>query len=135
MTPDPIFMSDLHHRLRSFVVERHPFALPIVDRALEATAVSTARLSQADVDAFRQSFLTSLNEHASSLDLKALPDPTPGVSAQARLDRARRELLEACDGFLTREGIAASLTRDERREILHGMILTRAVDNRLKQFF
>jgi TPP-dependent pyruvate/acetoin dehydrogenase alpha subunit len=44
-------------------------------------------------------------------------------------------LLEACDGFLAREAIAASLTRDERRDILRGMILTRAVDNRLKQFF
>ena len=31
--------------------------------------------------------------------------------------------------------IAATLTADERREILRGMILTRAVDNRLKQFF
>ena len=33
------------------------------------------------------------------------------------------------------EAIAASLTPDERREILRGMILTRAVDNRLKGFF
>jgi 2-oxoisovalerate dehydrogenase E1 component len=40
-----------------------------------------------------------------------------------------------CDGFLAREAIAASLTSDERREILRGMVLTRAVDNRLKQFF
>ena len=46
-----------------------------------------------------------------------------------------RELLDACDGFLAREAIAASLTADERREILRGMVLTRATDNRLKQFF
>jgi len=31
--------------------------------------------------------------------------------------------------------IEASLTKDERREILKGMCLTRSVDNRLKQFF
>ena len=28
-----------------------------------------------------------------------------------------------------------SLTGDERREMLRGMVLTRALDNRLKQFF
>jgi 2-oxoisovalerate dehydrogenase E1 component len=129
-------VANLHQRLRSFVIERHPFALPIVDRALEAASAPTSSpLSEVDVEAFRQSFLKSLTEHASSLDVKALPDPTPGVSAHARLDRARRELVEACDGFLAREAIAASLTRDERRDILRGMILTRAVDNRLKQFF
>ncbi|HYB54057.1 MAG TPA: thiamine pyrophosphate-dependent enzyme, partial [Thermoanaerobaculia bacterium] len=42
---------------------------------------------------------------------------------------------DACDGFLRREAIAASLTREERIEILQGMILTRATDNRLKAFF
>ena len=43
--------------------------------------------------------------------------------------------MEACDGFLQREAIVASLTPEERREMLRGMILTRAVDNRLKAFF
>ncbi len=44
-------------------------------------------------------------------------------------------MVEACDGFLRREAIEASLTADERREILRGMLLTRATDNRLKTFF
>ena len=52
-----------------------------------------------------------------------------------RLEQARQDLIDACDGFLAREAIAASLTTDERREVLRGMVLTRAVDNRLKQFF
>src|SRR6185436_6177434 len=39
------------------------------------------------------------------------------------------------EGFLRREAIAASLTADEKRELLRGMLLTRATDNRLKQFF
>ena len=51
------------------------------------------------------------------------------------MEQARAELTDACDGFLRREAIAASLTKDERLEILRGMVLTRAVDNRLKQFF
>jgi len=60
---------------------------------------------------------------------------TPGTTAIKRMEQARTELLEACDGFLRREAIAASLTKEERLEILRGMALTRAVDNRLKQFF
>jgi 2-oxoisovalerate dehydrogenase E1 component len=51
------------------------------------------------------------------------------------MQSARDELVAACDGYLIREAVAASLTADERREILRGMILTRTVDNRLKQFF
>ncbi|HWP98923.1 MAG TPA: thiamine pyrophosphate-dependent enzyme, partial [Vicinamibacterales bacterium] len=62
-------------------------------------------------------------------------ETTPGVDVATRLAQAREEIVAACDGFLRREAIAASLTPDERREILRGMILTRATDNRLKVFF
>ena len=61
-----------------------------------------------------------------------LPDTTPGVNALLRLGHAARQLVSECDGFLAREAIVASLTADERREMLRGMVLTRAVDNRLK---
>src|SRR6185503_5399567 len=64
-----------------------------------------------------------------------LPETTPGTSARTRLEQASTELLDACDGFLRREAIRASLTPEERREILRGMLLTRATDNRLKSFF
>jgi 2-oxoisovalerate dehydrogenase E1 component len=69
------------------------------------------------------------------MDVRELPETTPGVAAEVRLDQARRDLSDACDGFFARDAIAASLTPDERREILRGMVLTRAVDNRLKQLF
>ncbi|HEY0590917.1 MAG TPA: thiamine pyrophosphate-dependent enzyme, partial [Thermoanaerobaculia bacterium] len=65
----------------------------------------------------------------------AVPETTPRVDAARRLREAREEVLDACDGFLRREALAASLTPYERREILRGMILTRATDNRLKAFF
>jgi 2-oxoisovalerate dehydrogenase E1 component len=64
-----------------------------------------------------------------------LAETTPGVDAAQRLARAANDLIEACDGFLRREAIAASLTPAERREMLRGMVLTRALDNRLKAFF
>ena len=63
------------------------------------------------------------------------PDPTPGVKASERLLQASQEIVDAADGFLSREAIAASFTRDERREMLRGMILARATDNQLKALF
>ena len=57
------------------------------------------------------------------------------VRSQSASSRRSRSSLDACDGFLRRSAIEASLTPDERREILRGMMLTRAIDNRLKAFF
>src|SRR6202023_1113793 len=49
--------------------------------------------------------------------------------------QACEEILDVCDGFFRRAAIQASLTADERREILRGRVLTRATDNRLKTLF
>ena len=62
-------------------------------------------------------------------------ETTPGVDAPGRFELAIDELADACDGFLRRAAIRASLTADERREILRGMVLTRATDTRLKTLF
>ena len=123
-------MSTLADRLMSFVVERYPFALPAVQQALRACDTSERSIDQLR-PVFSQELARTLGDFAAT----DLPDTTPGVTAAARLQAALDELLAACDGFLAREAIAASLTDDERREILRGMLLTRAVDNRLKQFF
>ena len=111
-------------RLCAFVLERFPFALPVVRQALQYTDVAN-----------REGVRRELDRAFHSIDLAGVSDPTPGVTPEQRFDSARAELVDACDGFLARAAIAASLTADERREILRGMILTRAVDNRLKQFF
>jgi 2-oxoisovalerate dehydrogenase E1 component len=115
--------SDVGARLAAFVLESFPFALPLVQEAFAAAGPDRTRLRQ------------ELERRLASIAVSELPAPTPGVAPAARLDAARRELVDGCDGFLAREAIAASLTRDERRDILRGMVLTRAVDNRLKQFF
>jgi 2-oxoisovalerate dehydrogenase E1 component len=133
----------LEERFAAFVAEQHPFATRTCVEVL-ASLRSRTQSGATAVDAIevlRSPLAEALRERlradaTSSLPV-SLPDleTTPRVSAAERLDHAIEEVVEACDGFLRREEIARSLTKDERVEILRGMILTRAVDNRLKQFF
>src|SRR5581483_3521901 len=107
----------IRERFAAFVAERHPFALK---PALAAFDRGT------DIEpALRDALTTGV----------AIPETTPGVSAGERLQTAVTQVVQDCRGFFRREEIAESLTRDEKMEMLRGMILTRAVDNRLKQFF
>src|SRR5262245_50826773 len=124
-------LTGIASRLGAFVAEQHPFAL---DEALEA--LEAASRIQTDLDLMRKAFKDELERRLAALPVPAgLPDATPGVTADARIRQARAEVVDACDGFMRRESLQASLTADERREILRGMVLTRATDNRLKTFF
>jgi 2-oxoisovalerate dehydrogenase E1 component len=107
-------------RFTAFILERHPFAAPRAAEAVAGDRLDESRLREA------------LRE---TLRVGDLPDTTPGVTAHERVEDAVDEVIEAARGFFRREEIRASLTRDEKREILRGMLLTRATDNRLKQFF
>jgi 2-oxoisovalerate dehydrogenase E1 component len=142
-TPPVAAPADVAGRLRAFVLERFPFALPLVRDVLQSDAgralVATNSAAEQPRDAAsaraRTSFIRALKESLARLDARGLPDTTPFVPAAQRLEQAKQALVDACDGFLARAAIAASLTPDERREILRGMVLTRAIDNRLKTFF
>ena len=129
-------LSGVDARLLLFVTERVPFAADLVARALKATAHKTLE-TPAAIDAFRRPFATTLRDLAAKAwpEIDAGAEVTPGVDAAARRTQAIDALVAACDGQLAREAIVRSLTPDERREILRGMILTRAVDTRLKTFF
>jgi 2-oxoisovalerate dehydrogenase E1 component len=107
-------------RLAAFVLERFPFALTAVQRALEASP---------------RDLKTEIQRQLRDVDIAELPETTPGVAAGQRWSAAVAELLDAVDGFMTRESIAASLTKDEKLEMMRGMVLMRALDNRLKQFY
>jgi 2-oxoisovalerate dehydrogenase E1 component len=126
----------LSARLQAFVLERFPFAVTHVREVLEASGVD--RVGERDaprIESLRVTLRTELRRAIDTIAVGEAADTAPGVPASERFEAARTELLEACDGFLAREAIACSLTADERRGILRGMVLTRAVDNRLKQFF
>jgi 2-oxoisovalerate dehydrogenase E1 component len=115
------------------VAERYPFAVPTVASAWDRA--DTGRLTPDRIDDFRAGFAKCLRASVSWPKLRAQTETTPGVAMKTRLDQGADELVDACDGWLRREAIAASLTDDERREILRGMLLTRALDTRLKLFF
>ena len=134
-------------RFAAFVAERHPLALRPAVTALDM-ATGGQLIDERDAfaidalrDPLRRILVQTLTDFLSP-DVSAaqklhgsVPETTPGVTVSERLHLAVNEVVESCDGFLRREAIAASLTPDEKSEILRGMILTRATDNRLKQFF
>ena len=128
-------LTGLASRFGAFVAEQHPFALADAIDAFQRVATGEES-DEAAIDALRPRLLREL---ARRLDAVPLPDglaeTTPRIAAADRIVQARVALLQACDGFLRRAALEASLTRDERIEILRGMILTRATDNRLKAFF
>ena len=138
-THDVSKLTGLASRFAAFVAERHPFALVHALDAFESAGIAAdqgARCGEARCGAARASAARWRSRSTStSRAPEGIAETTPGTSAMKRLEQARAELVDACDGFLRRAAIEASLTKDERREILKGMCLTRSVDNRLKQFF
>jgi len=135
MSPTPAAEAvRLGARFGAFVAERFPFALAPAAAAFKSAGGAGVARDEAAIERLRPGLRAAL-EHLDLGPSSGLDETTPGVAAGDRLAAARRELVEACDGFLRREAIAASLTAEERREILRGMVLTRATDNRLKSFF
>ena len=137
-TNDVVKLSGLGSRFAAFVAERHPFALPYALEAFETAGLSTIKGRDAvKLDAARTPMRRALAKalYDSVTAPEGISETTPGTTALKRLEQARAEVVEACDGFLRRAAIEASLTKNERRDILKGMCLTRSVDNRLKQFF
>ena len=129
-------LTGIASRFGAFVAECHPFALDTTLDVFEAVTNGRQPVGEAAIEAIRPLFRRELSSRLhSTLLAEGLAETTPRVTADTRLAQAREQLLDDCDGFLRRAAIEASLTAGERREILRGMILTRATDNRLKTFF
>ena len=126
--------TSLARRLGAFIVERFPFAAPAAIEAFGAVRAKGAH-DEEGIEALRRAFRLELTQRLARMGPTDVGETTPGVQGATRFRLAVDEVADACDGFLRREAIRASLTVEERREILRGMILTRATDNRLKTFF
>ena len=131
-------LTGLASRFGAFVAERHPFALAEALDAFDAVTHGAEPRGEAAIDALRPALRGEFVRRAGAARVPARHrrDDAADASAESR-GSARRiaALLDDCDGFLRRAAIQASLTRDERLEILRGMLLTRATDNRLKSLF
>ena len=124
-TNDVVRLSGLGSRFAAFIAERHPFALPYALEAFENAGLSTIKGRDAvKLDAarppMRRALAKALYEHVTAPE--GISETTPGTSALKRLEQARAEVVDACDGFLRRAAIEASLTKDERRRFAAGMI-------------
>jgi 2-oxoisovalerate dehydrogenase E1 component len=127
---------DIAARFGAFVAERFPHALAVALEAFREACPDPAAPREARaLEGLRAPLRDALRSRLGGTTTPTLGETTPGVTAEARLAQAAGELVEAADGFLAREAIRASLTADERRKVLRGMVLTRAVDNRLKSLF
>jgi 2-oxoisovalerate dehydrogenase E1 component len=124
----------LRDRFLSFVAEQFPFALAAAARAFDRS-VKRPPVTAADLEALRAPLAEVLRAATAGANVDERLETTPGVTLGTRLGQAASALADACDGFIAREAIAAGLTDDERLEILRGMLLTRALDTRLKLFF
>ena len=132
--PAPLAASSLATRFALFVTERYPFAAAAAAAAFEAVGGGAAAREEA-IETLRSRIGPELRTRLTRLAVDVEGETTPGVAADGRFSTAVAEVVDACDGFLRRAALRASLTPNERREILRGMMLTRATDNRLKAFF
>jgi 2-oxoisovalerate dehydrogenase E1 component len=129
-------LTGMASRFGAFVAERYPFALADALDAFEKATGGRELRAEAAIETARPALQRELSKRLQARHLPdGLPETTPRTTAAARIAQAHRELLEACDAFLRRAAIQASLTPEERLEMLRGMLLTRATDNRLKTFF
>jgi 2-oxoisovalerate dehydrogenase E1 component len=129
--------ASLASRFGAFVAERYPFALGPALAGLEAVIGEGPgqQATAAWIDGLRPRLRSELAGRLSAAPPGDIGDTTPGVPVSRRLAAATGELIDACDGFLRRAAIEASLTPDERREILRAMVFARAADNKMKALF
>ncbi|MDX1582724.1 MAG: thiamine pyrophosphate-dependent enzyme [Thermoanaerobaculia bacterium] len=141
-SPEKPAAPTLAQRYSAFIAERFPFALPVAREAFLQTLDGFGRDPGRDseaielmIDPLTSRIRNALDRTLGTGEALARAHATPTVPVGERLRIAVDRIIGESADFLVRESIAASLSDLERREILRGMILTRAVDNRLKAFF
>ncbi len=129
-------LTGLASRFGAFVAERHPFALADALDAFEKATGGRELRDEAAIEAARPVLRRELKKRLEA------PRASGGTAGHDAADDRRRADAAGAHRAARRgrrlsapAAIAASLTRDERLEILRGMLLTRATDNRLKTFF
>ena len=115
----------------TFMAEQYPLILPVARKISQRLGLDKARHPEKE---FPEAFIEELRKALKGQTV-ALTDTRPFVSAEQRLDEAIADLKVAVQGYFDRAHIVASLSSEEKLWMLKGMIVTRAVDNRMKQLF
>ncbi len=121
-------------RFLAFVASRFPWAIRLAADAFDQAATRVGA-ADAPTAGFRRAFDAAAGPLAGGPSIDGPGDIPLGPSIEITLQQAHSRFIEESLGFFEREAIVASLAADERIEILRGMVLTRAVDMRLKAFF
>ncbi len=122
-------MIAIQQRFQSFIVEQFPFVYKILLSIWQECARESHSINK-----LRQDFIAALQKQL-TIDASLTFETTPFVMAKTRIEYAHQNLLESMNGFFDREEIKATFSKSEKLWMLQGMILTRAVDNRLKRLF
>ncbi len=127
---------DLRLRFGAFAQEHFPFLAQQLEGALEEVLEGSKILNSQGIEDLADPLGEELRRRLAPLrPLRNAEETSPGVSAEKRWSEAEAALSAALRGFFRRESLRASITPEEKREMLRGMLLTRAMDNRLKSLF
>lgn len=90
----------------------------------------------ADLEQFATRLSSMLVETSGTTfeDLASI-ETTPMVTIKQRIESENTRMIDSIHGFFTREKLRRSITPEEKRWMLRGMILTRTVDLALKKIF
>src|SRR5215212_5571544 len=106
-------LTGIASRFGGFVAERYPFALADALDALESATAGAEPQGEPAIEALRPALRRELTRRLQVRALpEGLPETTPRMPAAARVAQAHAELVDACDSFLRRAAIRASLSRD-----------------------
>ena len=121
--------------LLTFLAEQHPFILPMARIIVSEAIAKTKKLSTAADYLKLAGKITSAIKKEIQPTTKGLGETTSFVSAKERMSQAMETLLVDLQGFCQRYALLQSFSSEEKKWMLRGILLTRAVDNQMKKMF
>tara|TARA_Y100001954_G_scaffold233012_1_gene285389 strand:- start:1585 stop:4149 length:2565 start_codon:yes stop_codon:yes gene_type:complete len=115
----------------TFMAEQFPLILPAARKISQRLGLND---NTSPEEGFAEAFTAEVQK-ALLGQSDDLGETSPFVTAQERLDHACHQMTASIQGYFDREKMKKTLTAEDKRWMLHGMITTRAVDNRMKQLF
>lgn len=131
-----IELTDLRNEILRTLLQRWPFAAQTVLAVFDKLTAEKAALSRKAVVGLQTSLLQHTEKALAAIlgDSKyseVYPTLPKATNDELVLSEIQQDLKAACQRVLLR----ASLTKNEKTEILRGMLTTRYLDARLKKFF